>query len=152
MIFCWYEDWILIKIKAIMKKKGNKTICVQKTELTACSMDVACLHKKTNTNFGWQCKQSKQTKSFSWIPCLHCAALHICNKPLETNNCCWMLRFCLFIIGKLETVYTINEFANELHQSVEESKYVHCIVKNSKWQGYKTWDLEKWIILGNFPF
>ena len=35
-----------------MKKKVNKTICVQKTELTACSMAVACLHKKTNTNFG----------------------------------------------------------------------------------------------------
>ena len=41
----------MVKIKTIIKKKVNKTICVHKTELTACSMAVACLHKKTNTNF-----------------------------------------------------------------------------------------------------
>ena len=37
-----------------------------------------------------------------------------------------MLRFCLFIIGKLETVYIMNEFAKEFHQIVEEPKYVDC--------------------------
>ena len=57
-------------------------MCVQKTELTACSMDVACLHKKTNTNFGDNVNKVNKQKVSLEFHAIHCAALHICNKPL----------------------------------------------------------------------
>ena len=59
-------------------------MCVQKTELTACSMDVACLHKKTNTNFGDNVnKVNKQKVSLEFHAILHCTfVINLCRQTI----------------------------------------------------------------------
>ena len=80
----------MVKIKTIIKKKVNKTICVHKTELTACSMAVACLHKKTNTNFGDNVnKVNKQKVSLEFHAYIvqHCTFVKFIYSEKATNFC-----------------------------------------------------------------
>ena len=61
-------------------------MCVQKTELTACSMDVACLHKKTNTNFSDNAnKVNKQKVSLEFHAYIvqHCTfVINLCRQTI----------------------------------------------------------------------